>query len=214
MASLPPSRSSRSASSSASTPAANRRLFADRDRRALDQRRRRCRRQLRRASSHCRERFRRARPLDADAARSACATRRQRRERIAERAQLARCAAPGRRLGRETLDVAHAVDRLAHRGARRSDRRRTVATASSRRRSPYALGERRENPLAQQPRAHRRAACDRARESSVPSAPPPRSDSTSSRLRRVISSSGITPPGRSTIGRASCGSPPGCSSRR
>ena len=41
-----------------------------------------------------------------------------------------------------------------------------------------------------------------------------RSDSTSSRFRRVISSSGIVPPGRSMLGRARCGSPPGCSSRR
>ena len=41
-----------------------------------------------------------------------------------------------------------------------------------------------------------------------------RSDSTSSRFRRVISSSGIVPPGRSTTGRARCGTPPGCSSFR
>jgi hypothetical protein len=41
-----------------------------------------------------------------------------------------------------------------------------------------------------------------------------RSDSTSSRFRRVISSSGITPPARSTTGRARCGTPAGCISFR
>ena len=51
-------------------------------------------------------------------------------------------------------------------------------------------------------------------DSNVPASSPPRSDSTNSRFRRVISSSGMTPPGRSTTGRARCGNPPGCSSRR
>ena len=55
-------------------------------------------------------------------------------------------------------------------------------------------------------------------ESTVPAPPiasaPPRRDSTSSRLRRVISSSGIAPPGRSMIGRARCGTPLGCRSRK
>ena len=50
--------------------------------------------------------------------------------------------------------------------------------------------------------------------SNVPVVSPPRSDSVSSRLRRVISSNGMTPPGRSITGRARCGTPEGWSSRK
>ena len=43
-------------------------------------------------------------------------------------------------------------------------------------------------------------------------APSSRKGSTSSRLRRVIASSGIVPPDRNTVGRVICGRPFGCSS--
>ena len=70
------------------------------------------------------------------------------------RAARAACAA-GRRLRRESFDVAHAVERLAHRVARARvahERRHGVESRVDRR----ALDEWREKPLPQQPRAHRR----------------------------------------------------------
>ncbi len=101
----------------------------------------------------------------------------------------------------------------ARRAARASGSAASAATASSR----ASMASRRirgERSHCRRRRAPIGVIVRSSTASSVPSVVPPRSDSTSSRLRRVISSSGIAEPGRSTMGRARWGTPPGWRSRR
>ena len=77
------------------------------------------------------------------------------RERVAQRAQVARSGASRCRAASKTLHVAYAVQRLTQRGARErlgEQRRHRVESRHDRRH----VGERREDPVAHQPRAHRR----------------------------------------------------------
>ena len=132
----------------------DRRVVADRDRRPLDERRRRSRARAPARVVPLSERSPTSRPARRDAL-ERVRDRRQSGERIAERAKLARRAAARRRLGRQAFDVAHVVERVAHRVARDrigDERRHGIESRVDRR----ALRERREHPLPKQARAHRR----------------------------------------------------------
>ena len=80
---------------------------------------------------------------------------RQAHERIAERAQVARRGAAGRGLATQALDVTHAIERVTQRGARERVAQQRLHRIETRR-DRHDVRERREDPLPEQARAHRR----------------------------------------------------------
>jgi hypothetical protein len=158
IASLPPSRSARSSSSSRSCPGRHGRLVAETSGGRPTSARGDCVRQLGAVVPRA-QRLARARPRRRRRAAQQPLERRVHRrqppERVAEGAQLARGRPRGGGLGGEALDVAHAVERLAQRLARQrvgGERGHGVEA----RVDGVLLDQRGEQPLAQQARAHRR----------------------------------------------------------